>query len=436
MTASPVHPALIDALLHAEVYPHPVRDLQLVETHISWVILTGDYAYKIKKPVDLGFLDFTTLEKRRFFCQEELRLNRRLAPDIYLDVVPITGTADDPVPDGTGEPIEYAVRMRQFSPDDQLDRLLARGALEPAQLDAVAGLVAGFHRHAAVAGADTDFGEAGSVCRAVRENFRHIRECLQQDAPATQLDALEAWVQAACERLAPVFARRKAEGFIRECHGDMHLRNLAWVEGRPLVFDCIEFNPQLRWIDVQSEIAFLVMDLQDRGQARLGWRVLNRWLQESGDYAGLTVLPFYLLYRATVRAKVEAIRATQPGIGDTERAAALAEFDAYLQLAGSYTVDTQPVLIITRGPSASGKSTVTQPLLETLGAVRIRSDVERKRLFGVAPATDMHAGVDAGIYSAEAGRQTYARLAELAREVLAAGYRVIVDAVFQRVEQV
>ena len=436
MTAMTTSTPMIAALLDAAVYDHPVGEIRLVETHISWVILTGDYVYKIKKPVDLGFLDFSTLERRRFYCHEEVRLNRRLAPDIYLDVVPVTGTEDRPALGGEGTVIDYAVRMRQFSPAAQLDILLAHGALEPWQLDAVARLVAKFHDEIAVAGPETDYGEPASICYAVKENIRHIRDRLQQDATTTELDALGEWIEAACTRLAAVFRQRKTEGFIRECHGDMHLRNLAWFDDKPLVFDCIEFNPQLRWIDVQSEIAFLVMDLQDRGQPQLGWRVLNTYLEHSGDYAGVGVLPFYLLYRALVRAKVEAIRATQAGIGADERAAVLREFQGYLRLAGDYTRAGRPVLIVTRGPSASGKSTISRPLLEALGALRVRSDVERKRLFGIAPTTDMHAGIDAGIYSAEASRQTYDRLASLAEQVVTAGYSIIVDAVFQQTAEV
>ncbi|MDH5469048.1 MAG: AAA family ATPase [Gammaproteobacteria bacterium] len=437
MTTAPMQaPPLIAGLMAAAACDHPVGEIRLVETHISWVILTGDYAYKIKKPVDLGFLDFSTLDKRRFYCEEELRLNRRLAPDAYLDVLPITGTPEQPVLGGQGDAIEYAVRMVQFDQDAQLDRVLRRGELEPRQLDAIARLVAGFHKTIAVAGKDSDYGEPATVCHAVEENFQQIHKCLPPGESATQLEHLQAWSAMACDRLDTVFSRRKAGGFVRECHGDMHLRNLAWVDGRPLVFDCIEFNPQLRWIDVISEIAFLVMDLQDRDQARLAWRFLNSYLEDCGDYAGLEVLPFYLAYRAIVRAKVEVIRAAQPAIATDEQSAAMKEFHAYLQLANNYTLASRPVLIITRGLSASGKSTVTQALLEQLGAIRIRSDVERKRLYDVPAEIDARSGVGEGIYAAEAGRQTYEKLAELAGQVLAAGYTVIIDAAFLKTEQV
>lgn len=433
MTTTTQSPPLIAALMDASVYDHPVQEIRLVETHISWVILTGEFAYKIKKPVDLGFLDFSTLDKRRFYCEEELRLNRRLAPEIYLDVVPITGTAQEPVLGGRGNIIDYAVKMMEFPQDAQLDRLLMRGGLGPRQIDAVARFIADFHQVAPVAGEDAEYGEPSVVCRAVIENFQKIRECMQQDE---RLDALEDWNRTACTRLQEVFARRKANGFVRECHGDLHLRNLAWVDERPLAFDCIEFSEQLRWIDVMSEIAFLVMDLHERDQASLAWRFINVYLEQSGDYAGTCVLPFYLCYRAMVRAKVEAIRAKQVDAGDDERVTVLNEYDGYLRLADHYAAVTSPVLVVTRGVSASGKSTITQSLLEMLGAIRIRSDIERKRLFGIPADTDARSCVGQGIYDARASRQTYDRLVELAGYVLVAGFPVIVDAASLQTDQV
>ena len=433
MTTTTQSPPLIAALMDASVYDHPVQEIRLVETHISWVILTGEFAYKIKKPVDLGFLDFSTLDKRRFYCEEELRLNRRLAPEIYLDVVPITGTAQEPVLGGRGNIIDYAVKMMEFPQDAQLDRLLMRGGLGPRQIDAVARFIADFHQVAPVAGEDAEYGEPSVVCRAVIENFQKIRECMQQDE---RLDALEDWNRTACTRLQEVFARRKANGFVRECHGDLHLRNLAWVDERPLAFDCIEFSEQLRWIDVMSEIAFLVMDLHERDQASLAWRFINVYLEQSGDYAGTCVLPFYLCYRAMVRAKVEAIRAKQVDAGDDERVTVLNEYDGYLRLADHYAAVTSPVLVVTRGVSASGKSTITQSLLEMLGAIRIRSDIERKRLFGIPADTDARSCVGQGIYDARASRQIYDRLVELAGYVLVAGFPVIVDAASLQTDQV
>jgi aminoglycoside phosphotransferase family enzyme/gluconate kinase len=428
-------PELIRSLLKPDVYDHPVTDIELIETHISWVILTGAYAYKIKKPVDLGFLDFSTLERRLFCCNEELRLNSRLAAAIYLEVVAISGSQERPVLHGHGAAIEYAIKMVQFPQQAQLDNMLANGELENYHMDAIADLVAGFHTSTDVAAEDSNFGDPQHVYQPVAENFTQIRQHIHSNKYDEQLDALEDWSRGKSSSLEPVFEQRKRDGYIRECHGDMHLRNLVWFNGEPLAFDCLEFNPALRWIDTLSEVAFLVMDLQDRNQPQLAQRFLNAYLEHCGDYPGMRVLHFYLAYRALVRAKVDAIRAGQHGISEAEKQDAEEEFQAYLKLARCYTRISKPKLVITRGMSASGKSTLTQPLLELSGAIRIRSDVERKRLFGIKAVAESAAGIDKGIYSVEAGIKTYEKLLLLANALLEAGITVIVDAAFLKYEQ-
>ncbi len=401
-----------------------------METHISWVILTGDYAYKLKKPLNLGFLDFSTLERRHFFCEEELRLNRRLAPDLYLEVVPVTGSIEAPRLGGPGPVIEYAVKMRQFDDAQRLDRVLARGGLDAAQVDALARRVAAFHAGLPPAAADSGFGGADNVAFYARQNFEQIRPRLAAGADLDALARLEAWTEGEFAVRREAFAARRRDGFVRECHGDLHLGNMVLIAGEPVVFDCIEFNPELRWIDVASEVAFAVMDLEDRGRPDLAGRFLNACLEAGGDYAGLAVLRFYLVYRALVRAKVAAIRLGQPELPEPERAAALAQCREYLALALRFTALARPWLAITRGLSGSGKTTLTLPAVEALGAVRIRSDVERKRLFGLAPGARTSSAPGEGIYSRAAGERTYARLAELAESVLRSGFSVIVDATF------
>jgi aminoglycoside phosphotransferase family enzyme/predicted kinase len=416
-------------LLRAGAYEHPVGTIELIETHISWVILTGEFAYKIKKPVNLGFLDFSTLAKRRFYCEEEVRLNRRLAPDTYVGVVSVTGSPGNPRW-GNGEAIEYAVKMRQFSPSAQLDKLLARGELKGRHLDAFAALIADFHQRVAVAGTDLYYGDPEAVLRPAAENFPALRQCLPDSRFVKAVGGLEEWTNSAFTRLLDEFRRRKRDGFVRECHGDLHLRNLAWVNDGPLAFDCLEFSPELRWIDVMSEVSFLVMDLQARSQPQLAWHFLNQYLERTGDYSGLSVLPFYLAYRALVRAKIDAIRARQPAVDHQEKADAEGECRRYLELAQTCTQPEPPRLILTRGASASGKTTVTGALLESLGLIRIRSDVERKRLFGMQAEVDAHAPIGQGIYDPAVSRRTYARLLELAAQVLDAGFPVVIDAAF------
>ncbi len=412
MTALPPLVAALSAALGA----------RLIETHISWVLLTKDLAYKIKKPLDLGFLDFSTLERRHYCCEEEVRLNRRLAPEIYLDVAPITGSVDTPRIGGEGPALEWAVRMRAFPPEATLDR---DEAVSATQIDAIADAVARFHATIEIAPADSPYGSPQAILHPVRENFRQIRALKPDPQAGALLDRLESWSETEGGRLEDHFAARKAGGWVRECHGDLHLGNIAWVEGHPLIFDCIEFNAALRFIDVTSEIAFLTMDLHSRRRADLAWRFLNRWLEHTGDYAGLAALPFYQVYRAMVRAKVDFIRVAQ---GEASAAAAALH---YLHLADGLARPQRPALLLMHGVSGSGKTYLAQWLLERLGAVRLRSDVERKRLYGLAPLEDS-ARIPGGIYTPEATRRTFARLAELTGMLLGMGHLVIADATFLR----
>lgn len=413
-------PPLIRALLaDPACYDHAVDKSELIETHISWVLLTSSYAYKIKKPVDLGFLDFSTLALRQQDCLDELRLNKRLAADIYLDVVAITGSVDAPRVNGAGEILEYAVKMRQFPRDTTLDKLAERGELGKAQIDALAARLAHFHlaecEHAAI---DSPWGEPEAIARPVEENFQVLARCAEAD----ELNGLHRWCNAEHARLAPLMSARKQRGFVRECHGDLHLANLAWFDGRLLIFDCLEFNPALRWIDVISEVAFCYMDLLHRGYAGLAARFLNAWLETTGDYEGVAMLRYYAVYRALVRAKVAALRAEQ-GHADSR-----ADVSACLQLAAQLAHTTSLSLTITHGLSGSGKTTLSRQMLEKHGMIRLRSDVERKRLAGLDACA--RGGEASGLYSESFGLRTYQYLAERAEDLLASGWSVIVDAAF------
>jgi len=421
-------------MLNTDVYDHSVKNLELLETHISWVILTGEFAYKIKKPVNFGFLDFSTLEKRRGFCEQEIRLNRRLTSGIYLEVVPIAGTPDKPVVSGAGKAFEYAVKMLQFPQSAQLDNMLAAGELKAEHMDSLARMTADFHHTAAIADATMDYGEKDVLYQPVEENFQQIKEHLDTRIYAEKLSALLKWDESEFLKLATVFEQRKRDGYIRECHGDMHLRNLIWLNHQPMAFDCIEFNPYLSWIDVISEVAFLVMDLQSRQQHQLANRFLNQYLEITGDYAGLVPINFYLCYRALVRAKVDALRIEQKDIAEAESLKSRTEFESYLELANTYTQCAVPKLIIMHGLSAVGKSTLSQQLLDETGMIRIRSDVERKRLFDDISNSATNE-INTSIYSAQTSQQTYSKLVELAEQVITAGYSVIVDATFLKYEQ-
>ncbi len=435
MAKSDAQPPLIQALLTQSCFDHPAEARELIETHISWVILAGDYVYKIKKPVEFGFLDFSTLEKRRYNCEEELRLNRRLAADIYLEVVAIGGTPERPQLNARRDILEYAVKMRRFPQGAQLDRMLQRHELDGKKIDAFARMVADFHGCAAIADAESNFGIPPRIWQPVEENFIQIREQITDKHWQQQLDRLEQWSRDRFQQLQPIMVQRKRDGFIRECHGDLHLRNLAWIDNRAVAFDCIEFNPGLSWIDVISDIAFLIMDLREKGEAHLAQRFLNGYLEISGDYEGLSLLSFYLVYRAMVRAKVAALRFGQSGINDSEKNRAKNEFVVYLNFAERCIEKGERFLVTTRGVSASGKSKHSSMLLEWLQAIRLRSDVERKRLYGLRADESGKANPAEGIYSHDASERTYARLKQLAKLTVEAGYPVIIDATSLKFEQ-
>jgi aminoglycoside phosphotransferase family enzyme/predicted kinase len=421
---------LIEALRAPACYPHTVEQVDLLQTHISCILLAGDYAYKIKKPVNLGFLDFSTLAARRFYCEEELRLNRRTAPGLYLDVIPISGSASAPVLGGDGPAIEYALKMRRFEQDALLDHMARRGALAPQHIDALALGVARFHADIERAGPEREFGSSARILAPALQNFEQMHELVRARTDLALLARLGDWTAREHGALAAVFDARKREGWVRECHGDLHLGNIALLDGVPTPFDGIEFSADLRWTDVMNEVAFLMMDLFDHRLPRLAFRFLNAYLERTGDYAGLRVLRFYLVYRALVRAKVSCMRAHQPGMAQREHSEIEQEYRRHLHLAERLAEPPHAALLIMHGLSGSGKTTIAQGLLEALGAVRLRSDVERKRLFGLAAEARSGSGLDAGLYAPGASERSYAHLAGLARDLLAARYPVIVDAAF------
>ena len=414
-----VPPLIRSLLLHPECYPHPVGRIRHEETHISWVILTGDYAYKIKKPVDFGFLDFSSLEKRRRYCEEEVRLNHRLAADLYLEVVPISGEEDSPVVGGFGPVMEYAVRMHQFSESALASDPVQIGRLTGGQLDDLAVRLARFHQSIGRSSVANQRGGSRSAHRAVLENFAVLKEHCADPLDLAQLDSLESWMNDRMDKDAPLLDRRSGEGAVRECHGDLHLGNLVILDGILVPFDCIEFSEELRWIDVMSEIAFLVMDLEFYGLKHLAWGFLNGYLAATGDYEGLPLLRYFLIYRAMVRAKI-ALLSVGTGISEQE---GRQRFRRYLQYGMELTRESPPALMILHGYSGSGKSVLTGLVSEWLPAIWLRSDVERKRLAQQDDSPEHR-------YAPEQTQRTYQRLRQLAELLLESGYAVVVDATF------
>lgn len=417
---------LIDELMRPEAYRHAADPVEHIETHISHVFLAGEFAYKLKKPVNLGFLDFSTLALRHHFCEEELRLNRRLAPDLYLDVVAITGTPAQPRMQGHGACLEYAVKMRRFPQQALLDRQ----PLSVELMERLAELVADFHARIPVADTQSGYGDPAAVLAPMLENLSQIRACSVSPEYLPLLDDLEAWTHAGFAELTPMLVKRRDEGCVRECHGDMHRGNIALVDGEIRIFDGIEFSPALRWIDTASEIAFLIMDLEQAGKQAHAQCFLNRYLERSGDYGALVVLNFYKVYRAMVRAKVLAIRLGQGDLDPSERTETNRRCGHYLQQAHAYTHTRRANLLIACGLSGSGKSWLSERLRLMLPMIHLRSDLERKRLFGLHELAQTDSRLENGIYFPSATDWTYNRLYCLAERILDSGYDVLVDATF------
>lgn len=388
---------------------------EVIETHISWVLLAGNSAYKIKKPVSLPFVDYGTLQARRHFCEEELRLNRQLAPSLYLGLTRITGTQQAPTLDGAGPVLEYAVHMRRFAQAALFSEQLQAATLAPGDVDRLATLLAHFHARAGAADPGKGYADAGRRRAAALAALQGARLV----ASPAELAQLQHWLETEAAMLAPLWTRRQNDGHVRQCHGDLHLDNVLTLDHDVAAFDCIEFDPALRCIDVLDDIAFAVMDFTARGRRDFAFRLLNHWLDCTGDHAALPALRFSSVYRALVRALVERLR------GTGHEAAAR----RYIDTALAWMRPGQPQLFITHGLPGSGKTFESQRVLEREGAIRLRSDVERKRLFGLEMLEDSRArGVD--LYNQEATARTYAHLLQTARLALQAGYPVILDAAF------
>lgn len=420
----------IENLLAPAAFSHAVTHLSLKETYISWIVLTGHYAYKIKKPVHFDFLDASTLKRRRELCEEELRLNRRLAPDLYIDVQAVTETDGQLRVGGRGRVVEYAVRMHEFDPSQELASRLQTDKVLPNDMRALAGLVVDFHRAAAVAASDSAYGTHATVHAEILDNLTLLLQHRTGAEDAKALAGLSEWLRRSLEELAPLITQRKHSGAVRECHGDLHARNIVHWQQQWRPFDCIEFEPKLRWIDVMSDVAFLFMDLMAHDRPDLAYAFLNRYLELGGDYQGLGVLRLYAAYRALVRAKVDALGAqtSPPEVAERLRAHGADRVNIAAQLIEPH----QPALMIMHGVTACGKSWLSEQLVSAVHAVRVRSDLERKRLAGLAPTEHTSSSVSGGLYEVEPTERTYERLLDCARFGIRAGFDMIIDATFLR----
>ncbi len=423
-------PPIISAMLQPQFYPHEVsQPIQLLQTHISFVLLTGDYAYKVKKAVNFGFLDFSTLDLRYHFCHEEVRLNSRLAPDLYIGVVGICedGVLDHDSAEIPEQVVEYAVKMRQFDQDHLALNLFNRGAFTADHAVEIAKELARFHRTALTNDYITSFGTAQALKAVADENYHHTEKYVGIAQTIDQITATKEYTDRifAQEHL---FSDRLKQGKIRECHGDVHLKNICIFENRMQIFDCIEFNEPFRNTDTLYDAAFLLMDLQFRGRNDLANIFLNTYLEQTNDYEGLPLLPLFCSMRAYIRAKVTSFLLDDANVEPSVKQEARFEAEKYYHLAYQYTQVKQGKIFMMSGVSGSGKSTIAKKLAIALNGITIRSDVIRKHLAGIDLLTR---GSDA-IYTTEMTQTTYQRMTELAILLAKTGLTVIVDAKYDR----
>lgn len=424
-------PALIEQMMQPDFYPHPVVEpIQLIQTHVSYVLLTGDFAYKVKKAVNFGFLDFSTLEKRHHFCEEELRLNQRGAAELYLAALPIIQEGDRFCLGGEGEPVEYAVKMKQFSTGTLFTDLFDRGELTEALLEQLAIVLAEFHAKATTNDYIRSFGTVAQVRQSIDENYEQTVAYIGGPQTQAQFDQTREYTDRLFAEQEAIFNRRIEQDRIRECHGDVHLRNIALWHNQILLFDCIEFNEPFRFVDVMFDIAYIIMDLDARGRQDLSNRFLNAYLEQTGDWEGLLVLPLYLSRQSYVRAKVTSFLLNDPSIPEAVKQEAAQTAARYYQLAWEYTQPKAGQIILMSGLSGSGKSTVARQLSALTGGIQIRSDAVRKHLAGIG----LNQRGDDSLYSLEMTQKTYDRLLTLGTTLAQQGYTVILDAKYDRQE--
>ena len=428
-----------ESFLERAQFPHTVAQRSLIETHISCVILTGEFAYKIKKNVDLGFVDYTSMEKRKHFCELEVQLNRRFAPEIYLGVVPVyslentlkfgeLGELDSP--ETGSSTIDYAVKMKQFPQDAIIAQRMEHPELTGQAVEDFGRSLAKMHGHSESAIPTLPFVAPEQILADAIENFETLLVSLAEDPRFEPLSRLEKWTRSKESKLVNRFADRLARGLVKRCHGDLHLKNVIQVDGKLIAFDGIEFNEKFRCIDVLSELAFPVMDFFARGRSGLGWRLMNAYLEANADYSDLDVLQFYLVYRAMVRAKVAWLNPDNHTLArraeylttDNPTDPFAGPWDKYLKVAQYFAFGLIPSLSITHGFSGSGKSTIAMQMIEQQGGIRIRSDALRHELADQFKVSNK--------YSAAMNDWVYATLAQRSAAGIRAGFPVIADATF------
>jgi aminoglycoside phosphotransferase family enzyme/predicted kinase len=422
--------AVAAALSDPAIYPHPVNTLRVEETHISKVFLTGSYVYKIKKPVDLGFLDFTTLKKRHHYCQQEVQLNQRLSEEVYLDVVAITQGSDGYALDGDGEPVEYAVKMRQLPDGRTMLKLVRRGELSADMVQGLVGILARFYKDAEKGPEIDAMGSRESIWVNIEEDFVQTNPFVSTILDQVKFSAMHRWVRTFLNARAEIFDQRIENGYIRDCHGDLRLGHIYFADGIQII-DCIEFNERFRYGDVAADLAFLAMDLDFNGFPDIGQSLIADYAASANDPEIFLLLDFYKCYRAHVRCKVECLRSGEEDLPKRQANVAEERAKLYFQLAYEYALNfNRQTLWIVCGLSGSGKSTIAAELVKCFKVRCHRSDVVRKKLFDLDPEQPVVTAFGESIYTVAATDKTYDQLLSEARKDLSRGRSVILDATF------
>jgi uncharacterized protein len=429
---------LIEALSDPAAYPEPVDRVEVRQTHISVVFLTRDHVYKVKKQVTYGFLDFGTLARRKHFCEEEVRLNRRLAPDVYLGVVPITAQGKRLRLEGAGEAVEWAVKMRRLPDEATLEAGLRRGAIDAPLVEMLARRLADFHRAVAGGPVPAECGRFPTVARILRDIFSQSAAQVGTTVSQTVFDRLRALTEQALDRLQPLIARRAAQGMPRDTHGDLHLDHIYYFADRAppgnlVIVDCIEFNERFRFTDPVADMAFAAMDFAYHGRQDLADAFAAEYFRATGDEEGRPLLPLYSAYRATVRGSVEGLKLAQKEVAAAEHCPGSDKARAYWLLALGILEEPRlrPALVLVGGLPGTGKSTLAHALAGSANFELIRSDVVRKELAGLAPHAPSPPEARSRLYSPEVNERTYAECLRRAEGLLFEGRRVLVDATFR-----
>lgn len=432
MPASAISTYILESLHNPSAYPVQTRTVELIQTHVSWLLLTDTHVFKLKKPVNFGFLDFSTLDLRRFYCYEELRLNRRLCPDIYEQVIALRETEAGAAFVGDGNVIEYAVMMKRLPADRMLDILVDNGNISVEEIQIIALEICKFHSNAPTSPYISEFGSLEQIRFNWRENFEQTPPFRTSTLPLAVSETIRTYVETFTDSHRTLFAERIEDGYIRECDGDIHLGNICLLNSTAYIFDCIEFNERFRFSDTAADIAFLLMDLDYHRRPDLADAALSTYITTSGDTNLAKLITFYKVYRAFVRGKVESMQLLDSGITQEARTAAEKRAIRYFRLAQGYCMRSRlPLtLYITCGTMGCGKSTLTDLLVFELGLATFNSDAVRKQMAGLPPETAVKVSFGEGLYSREMSNATYRQLERLADNELASGHSLVIDAGF------